>query len=49
MITATAYDKHVEQLFEVMKRVHAALTNAGIDYRIVGGMGVFFQIGRAHV
>ena len=44
MITATAYDKHVEQLFEVMKRVHAALTNAGIDYRIVGGMGVFFQV-----
>jgi len=44
MITATAYDKHVEQLFEVMKRVHSALTNAGIDYRIVGGMGVFFQV-----
>jgi hypothetical protein len=44
MITATAYDKHVEQLFEVMKRVHNALTNAGIDYRIVGGMGVFFQV-----
>jgi len=44
MITAAAYDKHVEQLFEVMKRVHSALTNAGIDYRIVGGMGVFFQV-----
>jgi hypothetical protein len=44
MITATAYDKHVEQLFEVMKRVHIAFTNAGIDYRIVGGMGVFLQV-----
>ncbi|HLK18815.1 MAG TPA: hypothetical protein VKT81_07655 [Bryobacteraceae bacterium] len=44
MITATAYDKHVEQLFEVMKRVHIALTSAGIDYRIVGGMGVFLQV-----
>jgi hypothetical protein len=44
MITATAYDKHVEQLFEVMKRVHVALTNAGIDYRIVGGVGVFLQV-----
>ena len=44
MITATAYDRHVEQLFEVMQRLHAALTKAGIEYRIVGGMSVFFQV-----
>ncbi len=44
MITATAYDRHVEQLFEVMKRLHTALTKAGIEYRIIGGMGVFFQV-----
>ena len=44
MITATAYDRHVEQLFDVIRRLHAALTKAGIDYRIVGGMGVFFQV-----
>jgi hypothetical protein len=44
MITATALDKHVEQLFEVMRRLHAALTKAGVEYRIVGGMAVFFQV-----
>jgi hypothetical protein len=44
MITATAYDRHVEQLFEVLKRLHAALTEAGIEYRIIGGMSVFFQV-----
>jgi len=44
MITATAYDRHVEQLFDVIKRLHEALTKAGVDYRIIGGMGVFFQI-----
>jgi hypothetical protein len=44
MITATAYDRHVDQLFGVIKRLHAALTGAGIEYRIVGGMAVFFQV-----
>jgi len=44
MISATAIDRHVEQLFEVMKRLHAALTKAGVEYRIIGGMAVFFQV-----
>jgi hypothetical protein len=44
MITATAADKHVQQLFETMQRLHAALTKAGVEYRIVGGMAVFFQV-----
>lgn len=44
MITATAYDRHVQQLFDVVRRLHVALTKAGIDYRIVGGMGVFYQV-----
>ena len=44
MINATALDRHVEQLFDVLRRLHTALTNAGIDYRIVGGMGVFLQV-----
>jgi hypothetical protein len=44
MITAHAYDLHVEQLFEKMRRVHAALDAAGIPYRIIGGMGVFLQV-----
>ena len=44
MITVAAYDRHVEQLFELMRRLHAALTKAEVDYRIVGGMAVFFQV-----
>lgn len=44
MITARAVDKHVEQLFEVLRRLHSALTNANIPYRVVGGLGVFFQV-----
>ena len=44
MITARAYDIHVEQLLEKMRRVHAALTAAGIPYRIIGCMGVFLQV-----
>jgi hypothetical protein len=44
MITAKAVDQHVEQLFEVVRRFHAALTKAGIPYRVIGGLGVFLQI-----
>lgn len=44
MVAAKAYDLHVEQLFDKMRRLHAALSAAGIPYRIVGGFGVFLQI-----
>ena len=44
MITASAYDIHVEQLFDRMKRLHAALSGAGIAYRIIGGMAVYLQV-----
>lgn len=44
MITARAVDKHVEQLFEVLRRLHSALSMAGIPYRVVGGLGVFLQV-----
>jgi hypothetical protein len=44
MITAAAIDNHVQQLFELLNHVHAALTKAGIEYRVVGGMAVFFQV-----
>ena len=44
MITARAVDTHVDQLFEVLRRLHTALTKAGIQYRIVGGLAVFFQV-----
>jgi hypothetical protein len=44
MITASAYDIHVEKLFDRMKRLHAALSGAGIAYRIIGGMAVYLQV-----
>src|SRR4051812_1249730 len=44
MITATAYDIHVEKLFDRMRIVHQALSAARLPYRIVGGMAVFMQV-----
>ena len=44
MITATAIDTHVQQLFDVLGRLHAALTEGKIEYRIIGGMAIFLQI-----
>jgi hypothetical protein len=44
MLSAAAYDIHVEQLLERMRRFHAALDSAGIPYRIVGGMAVFIHV-----
>jgi hypothetical protein len=44
MITAKALDIHVEQLFSLLARLHAALANEGIEYRVIGGMAVFFQV-----
>ena len=44
MISATAYDAHVEQLFDVLKRVTSALRAAGIEYRVVGGVAVFLHV-----
>jgi hypothetical protein len=45
MITIRAYDIHVEQLFEKMRRLHQAMSEVGIPYRVIGGMAVFFQVG----
>ncbi len=44
MLTARAFDTHVEQLFERMRELHGMLTAAGIPYRIVGGMAVFIHV-----
>jgi len=44
MLTARAYDIHMDQLFEKMRRFHAALDAAGISYRIVGGVAAFFHV-----
>jgi hypothetical protein len=44
MLTAAAYDIHVEQLLERMRRFHVALTDAGIPYRIIGGLATFIHV-----
>jgi hypothetical protein len=44
MITAKAYSTHMDQLFERLKRLHAALGSAGIEYRVIGGLAVFLQV-----
>jgi len=44
MLTAAAYDTHVEQLFEKIQQLHALLTAAGVPYRIVGGVAVFIHV-----
>jgi hypothetical protein len=38
------YEKHVEQLVEVAARFAAALSKAGIEYRIVGGLAVYLHV-----
>jgi hypothetical protein len=44
VLSLTAYDRHVEQLFEVLTRLSSALTQAGIPYRIIGGLAVFLHV-----
>jgi len=44
MLTAKAYDIHVEQLFDRIQQLHSLLTAACIPYRIVGGMAVFIHV-----
>ena len=44
MLTATAYDTHVDQLIDRIRQLHSVLTSAGVTYRIVGGMAVYMHV-----
>jgi len=44
VISIQAYDRHVEQIFEVLQRVARALAGAGIPYRVVGGLAAYLHI-----
>lgn len=44
MLTATAYDRHVAQLFDRVQQLHALLAENDIPYRIVGGLAVFIHV-----
>jgi hypothetical protein len=39
-----AYDKHLNQLTATAARVCSTLRQAGIDYRVVGGLAVLFHV-----
>jgi len=40
----TFFEKRVEQLFDVAKRMDAAFTAAGLDYRVVGGLAAYLYV-----
>lgn len=44
MLTATAYDTHLQQLFDCVQQLHQILTAASLSYRIVGGLAVFIHV-----
>jgi hypothetical protein len=44
VISAKSYDRHVEQLFEVLNRVSTALREAHIEYRVIGGIAVYLHV-----
>lgn len=43
-LTITAYDAHVEQLRDTVRRLADAFAQAGIEYRVIGGLAVFFHV-----
>ena len=44
MIDIASIDRHVEQLFDTLSRLAAALRAAGVEYRVVGGMAVYLHV-----
>lgn len=44
MITFHPVDEYFERMFNLARRVHAVLTEGGVEYRIVGGVAVFLHI-----
>lgn len=44
MLTATAFDSHVRQILDCVSQMHRILSGAGILYRFVGGLAVYFHV-----
>ncbi len=44
VITVTAADRHVEQIFDVLRRMTKAFHAGGVPYRVVGGLAVFLHV-----
>jgi hypothetical protein len=41
------FEKRVEQLFELARRVEEAFSSAGLDYRVVGGLATYLYVEEA--
>jgi hypothetical protein len=46
VLVNTYYENKVDQLRDVVKRLDAALTSAGIRYQVIGGFAVFCHVDR---
>ena len=46
VLVNTYYESKVDQLRDVVKRLDAALTTAGIRYQVIGGFAVFCHVDR---
>jgi hypothetical protein len=44
VLTIAAYDLHVQQLLDTVRRLTQALTQAGIEYRVIDGVAVFLHV-----
>ena len=44
VLTIAAYNRYVEQLLETVRRLAEALGQAGIDYRVIGGVAMFLHV-----
>lgn len=40
------YERHVDQLLEVLHRLNGALSSAGIPYRVIGGLAAYLYVDR---
>ncbi len=43
-MVVTAFERHVQQQLDLLNILAAAFGQAGIEYRVVGGMAVFLQV-----
>jgi hypothetical protein len=44
VISDKAYDRHVEQLFDVLRRVATALRESDVEYRVIGGVAAYLHV-----
>ena len=44
MITFAVYDIHIGKLIDTVRRLHAMVERAGVQYRVIGGLAVFLHV-----